>query len=301
MVRSIKQNRTAVLCPHYNYSRFFYRSNWGWFYSARCITVILKRYVRGKKSSNPASEAMPPTVPAQNRTHRSENLTKLARNPEYLNHLTAEQFRKMYRQITDNAVMHPTEENIKAYMFMTNFLRLKALVFAHSVNDFVLSNPKYNMIKEIGETSWSAFNYEKISAEERKAFVKLHRRNMGIMAFIKNGCPFCMKQIPVLSWFKADYGLDVLLVSMNGCPENTMGLPCIHRPQAFYAYGIRYEPTILLVIRSRNNRPAFYPVGLGLTSEETLSKRVYYYAKTYYSPRQRYTDRNFLNLLKEGK
>lgn len=290
VIRSIHNNRTVTLCPHYNYDNFFYGEKWGWFYDSKCRSVPLDSLLPIKKKENRGYTPV-----------RSDNLTSLALNPEYLNSLTAEQFKEMYKKVTDIAVMHPTEKNIKAYMFMTNFLRLKALVFAHSINDFVMANPKFNRIKETGETSWSAFSETAISKRKIKKFIKEHSRNMGLMAFIKNGCPYCMRQIPVLAWFKADYGIDILLVSMNGCPENTMGLPCTNNPQAFYTYRIGYEPTIILVVRGRNNRPAFFPIGVGLTNGERISKRIYYYARTYFNPEERYTDKNFLHLLEEGK
>ena len=290
-VNNINVNKTVYLCPRYDYGRFFNKSEWGWFYDSRCITVPLEILLPHKKTNTSSS---PPV-------NKKTGIIKLAQNPKYLNTLPAGKFRKMYKEVTQIAVMHPTQENIKAYMYMTNFLRLKALVFAHSVSDYVMENPKYNMDKKLGQTSWSAFNFRNISAQNRKIFIKSHKDSMGLMVFIKNGCPYCMKQIPVLSWFKADYGVDVLLISMNGCPQNTMGLPCMSKIQAFYTYKIRYEPSIMLVIRQKGGRPAFYPVGSGLTNEESLAKRVYYYAGTYYNPQERYTDKNFLYLLKGGK
>lgn len=290
VVRSINHDRTVTLCPHYNYGNFFNGERWGWFYDSKCKNVPLDSLLSREKKENRGRTSL-----------RSDNLTSLALNPKYLNNLTAEQFREMYKKVTDIAVMHPTEKNIKAYMFMTNFLRLKALVFAHSINDFVMANPKFNRIKETGETSWSAFSESAISRKRIKDFIKEHSRNMGLLVFIKNGCPYCMKQIPVLTWFKADYGIDILLVSMNGCPENTMGLPCTNDPQAFYTYRIEYEPTIILVVRGRNNRPAFFPIGVGMTNGERISKRIYYYARTYFNPEEKYTDKNFLHLLEEGK
>lgn len=292
VVKKITQKKTVVLCPQYDYTRYFNGSDWGWFYNSTCITVPLDHLNPHKKHSPSAPNIQQP---------EPHKLAELARNPKYLNSLTAKQFNKMYKQITQIAVMHPTEENVKAYMFMTNFLRLKALVFAHSVSDYVLKNPKYNMDKDIGYTSWSTFNYRKITKNKRKQFITQHKDSMGLMVFIKNGCPYCMKQIPVLTWFKSDYGVDALLVSQNGCPVNTMGLPCVNKPETFSRFNIQYEPTILFVIKKKNGQPAFYPIGSGLTTEETIVRRIYYYANIYYKPHERYTDKNFLRLLEEGK
>ncbi len=299
VVENITPKKLVILCPNYDYSKFFSKSNWGWFYGTdKCISVPLS--VLFPKQTTPSSPVTPSRPSIENMP--DSEVIKLATNAKYLNNLSAKDFNKLYKRVLEISVMHPTKKNVAAYMFMTNFLRLKALVFAHAVTDYVLANPKYNMAaKTSGTTSWSRHEYVKVSKERRSSFVREHSKDMGLMVFIKNGCPYCMEQMHVLSWFKADYGVDVLLVSMNGCPQNTMGLMCVTKPEAFQIYGIQYEPTIFLVIRGKNGKPSMFPVGAGLTTEQDLLNRVYYYANTYYNPQERYTDKNFLHLLEEGK
>jgi len=279
--------KMVLLCPYYNNEQFFQYADWGWFYGQKCIQVPLT-YFEPKK---PVKKE----ITTQNKTESTKKLLKLATDPEYLNNLTATEFRKLFRKITDLAVMHPTKAKVAAYMYMTNFLRLKSLVFAHAVINYSMGNSKYYTLRKIGETSWSIRNYWQHKREQGLRVMHEHENSIGVFAFIKYGCPFCEKEIPVLQWFKSDYHVNVLLVSYNKCPSGTF-LPCVVNPGAFKAFNVQSMPTMLLVIRQKNNLPKFYPIGVGLTDKVTMFNRAAYYVRGYYEDRL-YTDKNFLKLL----
>ncbi|MEM3830362.1 MAG: conjugal transfer protein TraF, partial [Conexivisphaerales archaeon] len=259
---------TALLCPYYDYQNYFNSSNWGWFYNAKCLSIPLKEFEQKKKEVQTVQNS---TVPQKKLS--DQEIIKLATNPYYLNHLSASEFKKMYDHVTDIAVMQPTKKNIAAYMYMTNFIRVKSLIFSHAVVAYTMENPKYNMIKKIGETSWSYNNYNQDQSAKQKKLLADHEKNLGLIVFIKNGCPYCEKQLPVLSWFQSDYHIDVIAVSSNTCPQNTSGIQCMVNPGAFKAYNIQYEPTMVLVIKQPDGSPKFEPVGVGLTDEVTLANR----------------------------
>ena len=292
-VQEIAKNQVK-LCPYYDYKKFYSYSDWGWFYGDKCVFVPLKNFERKQqiaKNSTPQPEI---------KKEDEKKLLQLATDPKYLNNLSAKEFRELYKKITDLAVMHPTEDKLKAYVYMTNFLRLKSLVFAHSVMDYYQRNSKYYMLKKIGETSWSIKAARAEKKKLGKQLLKEHKNSVGLMAFVKYGCGFCEKQIPVLQWFHADYGTDVLLVSQNSCAFNS-NLPCVVNPNAFKAFNVQSIPTILLVVKNKNNsKPQIFPIGVGLTDEMTMFNRITYYLKGVYG-NELYNDKNFLKLLAEGK
>jgi len=289
-------NKTALLCPYYQYNKFFDSSKWGWFYNEKCITLPLTAFQEKKQQQ--------PQQPQQKQNPKKltdQEVIKLATNPHYLNSLTAPEYKKMYERVTDIAVMHPTEQNVAAYMYMTNFTRVKSLIFAHAVTNYTMQNPKYNMIKKLGETSWSYNAYHSQQKDEVKKMIESHKDNLGIIVFIKYGCPYCEKQLPVLNWLQSDYHIDVIAVSLNRCPENTSNIKCMVNPAAFQRYNIQYEPTIVLVIKQPDGTPKFEPVGVGLTDEVTLANRIYYFVKGYYQPETEYTNSNLFKLLEDGQ
>jgi len=291
-VKSIDTDKKVVtVCPYYDYQHYFsYSNGWGWFYGNTCKDVSFSVFVQQTK---PQQKKI-----SQSKKNEDKILEK-AVDAKYLNSLTAEEFRKLYQEVLDIAVMHPTEKAVAAYTFMTNFMRLKALVFAHSVVDYTMKNSRYYMIKNTGETSWSIRNAWRKKKEDALSLVKEHKDNIGLLAFIKGGCLFCEKQFPVLQWFRTDYGIDVLLVSMDYCPRN-INLPCMVAPSTFKIFNVQNEPSMVLVIRGKSNKPVFYPVGVGLTDEATLFNRVAYYVSGYYR-KTLYTDKNFMKLLEKGR
>ena len=287
-------NKTVLLCPYYQYNKFFDSSRWGWFYNEKCITKSLDAFQ--EKKQQPASQPQ-----QQPKKLTDQEIIRLATNPHYLNNLSATEYKKMYEHVTNIAVMQPTKDNVAAYMYMTNFTRVKSLIFAHAVTDYTMNNPKYNMIKKLGETSWSYNAYHSQENDEVKQMIELHKDNLGIIVFIKDGCPFCEKQLPVLNWLQSDYHIDVVAASLNQCPANTNNIQCMVNPAAFKLYNVQYEPTIVLVIRQADGSPKFEPVGVGLTDEVTLVNRIYYFVKGYYQPETEYNNNNLFKLLKEGQ
>ena len=295
-VNKININKTVTLCPYDNYKKFYYSSDWGWFYGAKCINIPLTYFMPKKPNIQKQPVKKGFSLPK-----KDSQVLKLAMDPHFLNSLSAEQFRKMFNRVLDISVMHPTEKSVAAYMYMTNFTRLKALIFSHTVVNYTMRHPKLNMDRDIGSTSWSVVQYSEKYRIDKKTFFFNHKKTLGILLFIKNGCPFCEKQLPVLKWFSSDYGIDVVAVSINGCPANTEGIPCITKPEAFRYYHIGYFPTTVLVIKQPNGSPKFMPIGVGLTDEVTLSNRAYNFANTYYHPQLKYTDNNLYKLLEQGK
>ena len=287
-------NKTVLLCPYYQYNKFFNSSEWGWFYNEKCITKPLDAFQEKKQQPVPQPQQ-------KSKKLTDQEIIRLATNPRYLNSLTAPEYKKMYERVTDIAVMQPTKDNVAAYMYMTNFTRVKSLIFAHAVTDYTMQNPKYNMIKKLGETSWSYNAYHSQQNDEVKQMIESHKNNLGIIVFIKDGCPYCEKQLPVLNWLQSDYHIDVVAASLNRCPANTNNIQCMVNPAAFETYNIQYEPTIVLVIRQADGTPKFEPVGVGLTDEVTLVNRIYYFVKGYYQPETKYDNNNLFKLLEEGR
>lgn len=300
LVMQVDQNGQTVLCPYYDYNRFFNSSDWGWFYNQKCIQISIKSLMPKKPSESQPQQQVrnkPQTIEQM----PDSEVIALATNPHFLNKLSAKEFKKMYDRVTDISVMQPTEKNVAAYMYMTNFTRVKALIFSHAVVDYTMAHPQYNMIKKLGETSWSYIGYNETQQKKQKELIDQHKDSLGLFVFIKNGCPYCEKQLPVLNWFQTDYKIDVLAVSKDSCPANTNNIQCVVNPVAFQAYNIQYEPTMVLVIKQANGTPYFEPVGVGLTDETTLFNRVYAAVKNYYYPNEKYDNKNLYKLLKEGE
>ena len=255
----------AFICPHYDYRRFFSSSNWGWFYGKDCKWINIALY---RKSQNKALK------------HKTGFNPKLATNDNYLNSLTAKQFKKYYVDMTQTAVMRPTQTNIARYTYMTNFMRQKSLQFAYAYYTYVLNHPKYDIAAKVGTTSWSyrtTFNY---SAAEKKIYIKRHLNHIGLFFFFSGADNYSLKQVPIINWILNDYGITIIGVSDNSCPSN-LDTKCMVNPAAFTTYKVKSVPEIIMIYRKKDGSPVLQIIGSGLTPESTIISRIFFYLHSY--------------------
>ena len=258
----------ALICPYYNYERFYSSSDWGWLYGQNCrwINVSVFKKVQKqaqKKGFNP----------------------KLARSYNYLNSLTAKQFKKYYQDMTNISVMRPTEKNIARYTFMTNFMRQKSLQFAYAYYTYILNHPQYNMAGKIGTTSWSYRETSNYSTAEKKLYIHKFESKIGLFFFFSNSNSYSLKQVPIINWLLNDNHIITIGVSNDECPSN-LDTKCVVSPEAFKYYKVKNLPEIIMVYRKKDGSPAYQIIGAGLTPESTIISRIFFYLhsrnKVYY-------------------
>ena len=258
----------AFLCPYYNYEKFYSQKDWGWLYGQDCrwinIALFKKTQSKAKKAGfNP----------------------KLAQNYNYLNSLSAKQFKEYYKDMTDISVMRPTEKNIAKYTFMTNFMRQKSLQFAYAYYTYILNHPQYNIAGKIGTTSWSYRETSNYSSAEKKLYIRRFESKIGLFFFFSESNPYSLKQVPIMNWLLNDNHIITIGVSNDECPSN-LDTKCVVSPEAFKYYNVKNLPEIIMVYRKKDGSPAYQIIGAGLTPESTIISRIFFYLhsrnKVYY-------------------
>lgn len=140
--------------------------------------------------------------------------------------LAAEELEKIRKDLDAKralAVVHPTPENIKAYMAAQKVEIDRASFFAdvwrrvlwqNATLNFELKNPMNN----------SAI---KVATRERK--IKETRtmtdlaREWGLFFFFRGDCPYCKHMVPTLQWITRQYDMTILPISLDGATIE--GLP----------------------------------------------------------------------------
>jgi hypothetical protein len=251
------------ICP--DYSHFFKTYNpQGWFYGQSCKNINITKLQKRKNQKQRFHKSYLPPV---------ANLS----NYEYLNNLTAKEFKVFYHRMTELAVMRPTEPNIAAYMTMTNFMRKKAVAFTYATMVYLLNHPSVDVQKKIGETSFSYDTYIQDLGRTQKSFIKKNSDRLGIIYFLTNKNAH---QNHVENWLKRDYGIQVIGVAKHYCPSG-LNFQCVVGPNVFKNFNVTYAPTNLLVYRGLHNTPHYQVVGSGLTAESTMAFRIYKFVKDF--------------------
>jgi len=260
-----KQNSRLYVCPYHGDESFYKGSDWGWFYGENC------RWIEGKILTSKRQ------IQKKEKKHQKESIPwDRLTDDKYLSTLTANQFKQLYEKVRQIAVMDPAKEHIHAYVHMTDFMRRKALIFAHAVSDFILENPVYDMQKETGTTSWAYRFSFKVRQRERDAFLKNLKDRAGLYFFVSANCPYCKEQSKIINWFIADYEWNVISVASDFCAQEYPD--CMVAPELFEVFNVQYTPSIYLIYRQKD-KPLIFPVANGLTDYGTLKARIYYYLK----------------------
>jgi hypothetical protein len=268
------ETKELFICPYHGDEEFFDKSKWGWFFGEECKWLNKKRLTEVLQKQKERKKA---ALQEKKEKGKKEILWDKTTKDEYLNTLTAEQFRKLFNEVKDKAVMEPTEKHIAGYMHMTDFMRRKSLMFAYATGDFVLDNPKYDMQKDIGTTSWSYRTMLVQHNKKRMTYLQQAKDKVGLYFFLQGDCSHCEEQAKVLKWFMADCEISVLTVSKDFCPPN-LGMECVVKPAIFKKFQVQYTPSIVMVYK-KGNKPYFQVVANGLITEELLGKRIYFYLK----------------------
>ena len=268
IIKGVKYIITAVnkkiirICP---YNSNYYSSSFkpeGWFYGQRCKNINITRLIKNQKQRFKKSYL--PSV---------KNLSDY----QYLNNLTAKEFKVFYHRMTEVAVMRPTEPNIAAYMTMTNFMRKKAVAFTYATMVYLLNHPSVDVQKKIGETSFSYDSYIQGLRRSQKSFIKKNSDRLGLIYFLTNKNK---KQNQTDNWLLRDYGISIIAVAKNRCPAG-LNFKCVVGPNVFRNFNVTYAPTNLLVYRGLHNRPHYQVIGSGLTTENAMAFRIYKFVKDF--------------------
>ena len=264
------KNNLIYLCPYYT-NNFYSSHNWGWFYGKDCLWIDKVKLAKNKYEKQIEKFASEKDLEKQIPWLKINNKQWLATR-------SIPEFQHYFKILKNIAVIKPTPRNMQAYMSMQDMARRKSVVFAHSMVNFVLDHPEYNMQKNFGSNGWSYRTLKSYHSKVKKKYLSDNSGRVGIYLLIKGNCPYCNQQEKVLNWLSADYNLTTVLVTKDYCPANSK-MTCVVDSELSKLFHIKYFPTTVMVYKRSNGKPAFQPVGSGLINEEQLSNRLYYYTK----------------------
>lgn len=174
------------------------------------------------------------------------------------------------------AVVHPTPENIKAYMAAQKVEIDRASYFSdvwrrvlwqNAELNFELKNPMNN----------SAI---KVAARERdrkqNATMNDLAKEWGIFFFFRGDCPYCKHMIPTLQWVTRQYDMTIMPVSMDGATIE--GLPPAVKDNGLSAtLGVEAVPMYVL---GNVKTHKMVILGSGVLSLQDFVERIYVLTQT---------------------
>ncbi|NHR07796.1 conjugal transfer protein TraF [Chromobacterium haemolyticum] len=170
--------------------------------------------------------------------------------------VTVEWLKNNYPILEQRAIDKPTKENINAYLYAKRIILDKAQRFSNAVTAVNDMNPLLNENNRIPYASVGAESVRRADKQAQQAAVKELSQTGGLMVFIDRSCHFCAMQLPIISMLKKDYGMESLVVSIDGrLPDNYTG-KMVKDNGLWKKLGLKLTPSIVFV-----NTPKSYSNG----------------------------------------
>jgi len=168
------------------------------------------------------------------------------------------------------AIMHPTRDNVIAYLYLQKQAMDRSQTFSESWQRAVWTTPALDHTL-VRPTSPKAVNaYYDTRNESRKVKLQQLAQTHGLFYFFRQSCPYCRQFSPILKSFARRHGFHVTAITMDGGPTPGFPTPRMDNGTA-RRLGVRTVPALYLVEpRSRS----IEPVSFGLLGPAELEERI---------------------------
>ena len=184
---------------------------------------------------------------------------------------TIEQLRQLLKDKEDAAIMHPTEENMKAYLEVWKYSQEKASFFADQWQRTVWKNPHldYSINHPTSAMGLNVANQQKL--QTRNVTIQALAQKHGIIFFFRSDCPYCHATSKVLKAMEQQYGVDIIAASLDGG-----ALPEFPRPKDGRNLAQKWQVQVVPALFIANKQTAEYaPIGFGAMTMEEIVDRMY--------------------------
>lgn len=181
--------------------------------------------------------------------------------------------RRTLEEARAQAILEPTQDNVKAYLRLQQEALQSAAVFSDAFRRAVWANPAldYTLRRPVGALAKRLWTEERRA--ERDAALAGFGERYGLIYLGSERCPGCRVFGPLLRVFALRHGIEVLAVSMTGGPLD--GWPDAVPDQGRAArLGIKARVLPAVVLYDTRTRRAL-PVSYGVVAEEQLAERIF--------------------------
>ena len=190
------------------------------------------------------------------------------------------QVQERLEELKVQAVMYPTEENLKNYITYQKEQLERAEKFADVWGKVLWKTPSLDaMVTSPINSVGNELRYEIENKDIEQTLLKLNK-NYGVFFFYSSICVFCQKFSPIIKVLADKYQLNVMAVSMDGVFLPEWPSSVVNQGQA-RAMGMDGQP-VPAVMLFDNTSNKVIPVGFGLLSMQELEKRIYELTKGSY-------------------
>ena len=187
---------------------------------------------------------------------------------------------KNYKLIEKRAFDNPTKENAQALAYIKRLIFDKSQRFEEAVSKVVREDPYLNENNRIPYASSGSASIRRANMLAQREALRELSKIGGLIVFTDGQCRFCSMQIPVLEMLKNEYGLESLVISLDGKrPEGYKGV--LTKDNGLYKrLDLRLVPSLVYVAHPKAYRESdpnrYLIISQGYNVEDELTTLIAY-------------------------
>lgn len=178
-------------------------------------------------------------------------------------------FQAIIGEAKAEAVLHPTEENIKNYLILQNYATNNASTFANVWKKTLLDYPALDYGVTHSPNNNAQHIYYDQQGQKEKEAIQYYAQNYGLFFFYRGQNSVDTSLAPTVVSFARENHIALIPISVDQTPISSLPDTRLNHGQA-EKMNIRYFPALVLV-NPKNG--SFVPLGYGFFSQDELSHR----------------------------
>ena len=201
--------------------------------------------------------------------------------PEGKEKVTVEWLRKNYTLLEERSIDNPTETNVSAYLYVKRIVMDKAQRFSEVVAKVNNEDPILNENNRVPYASSGAQSIRNADYLAQQQAVRELAKQGGVVIFVDGSCRFCAVQLPVLNAIKNNYGMEYLVVSIDGAKPKGFSGHTLTDNGLYQKLGLKLTPSIVYIPKPKGYASAIDPnryliVAQGFYAQDELVKQIAY-------------------------
>lgn len=221
-----------------------------------------------KKTTSPAK---PAAVPEPHPAPATKPSTKV----------DVEWLQKNYAVLYKKAVDDPSEVNVRALAYVQKILVDKAQRFQQVMTKVTDADPIINENTSTPIAGAGALAIRNANYRAQSAAVVELSKFAGMVVFVDGVCRFCAMQMPPIKMLKEEFGIDALVVSLDGQRPPGYTGPIQKDNGLYRKLGLKVTPSVALVPNPKpfvdgQDPNTYLVVAQGFYSADSLAKQLAY-------------------------
>jgi conjugal transfer pilus assembly protein TraF len=189
--------------------------------------------------------------------------------------------RENYKMLEERAIDDPTDDNVAAYLYVRRITMDKSQRFSEKVIEVTNSDPLINENNRIPYASAGAQSIRTANGIAQEQATKELATNGGLVVFVDGNCRFCAMQMPIVTSLRAKYGMEALVVSLDGKRPHGYTGPVTPDNGLYRKLNLKLTPSIVYVYKPRAYKDGrddnqYRVIAQGFYARDELVKQIAY-------------------------